>query len=96
MGEGLMHPKDREKTWPRGMQAHLSMKECESRGPLMELLERFSDEESCEGRLLEEEGLRRLCLPGVRQYVLLEGLRPRAQVAVHEVLAPGERERRDY
>ena len=44
MGEGLMHLKDREKTWPRGIQAHLSMKECESRGTLVELLERFSDE----------------------------------------------------
>jgi len=44
MGEGLMHSKDREKTWLRGMQAHLSMKECESKGTLMELLERFSDE----------------------------------------------------
>ena len=44
MGEGLMHAKDRGKTWPRGMQADLSMKECESRRTLMELLERFSDE----------------------------------------------------
>ena len=31
MDEGLMHPKDRGKIWPRGMQANLSMKECESR-----------------------------------------------------------------
>ncbi|QUC03154.1 hypothetical protein [Atopobium sp. oral taxon 416] len=80
----------------KGYADALSRRECESKETLMGLLERFSDEESCEGRLLEEEGLRRLCLPGVRQYVLLEGLRPRAQVAVHEVLAPGERERRDY
>ena len=80
----------------KGHSGALSRRECESKETLMGLLERFSDEESCEGRLLEEEGLRRLCLPGVRQYVLLEGLRPRTQVAVHEVLAPGERERRDY
>ena len=80
----------------KGHAVALCRRECESKETLMGLLKRFSDEESCEGRLLEEEGLRRLCLPGVRQYVLLEGLRPRAQVAVHEVLAPGERERRDY
>jgi len=80
----------------KGHAGALSRRECESKGTLMGLLERFSDEESCEGRLLEEEGLWRLCLPGVRQYVLLEGLRPRAQVAVHEVHTPGERERRDY
>ena len=81
----------------KGHAGALSRREYESKETLlMGLLKRFSDEESCEGRLLEEEGLRRLCLPGVRQYVLLEGLRPRAQVAVHEVLAPGERERRDY
>ena len=80
----------------KGHAGALSRRECESKETLMGLLERFSDEESCEGRLLEEEVPRRLCLPGVRQYVLLEGLRPRAQVAVHEVLAPGERERRDY
>ena len=80
----------------KGHAGALSRRECESKETLMGLLERFSDEESCEGRLLEEEGLRRLCLPGVRQYVLLEGLRPCAQVAVHEVLAPGERERRNY
>ena len=80
----------------KGHAGALSRRECESKETLMGLLKRFSDEESCEGRLLEEEVLRRLCLPGVRQYVLLEGLRPRAQVAVHEVLTPGERERRDY
>ena len=80
----------------KGHAGALSRREYESKETLMGLLKRFSDEESCEGRLLEEEVLRRLCLPGVRQYVLLEGLRPRAQVAVHEVLAPGERERRDY
>ena len=80
----------------KGHAGALSRRECESKETLMGLLERLSDEESYDGRLLEEEGLRRLCLPGVRQYVLLEGLRPRAQVAVHEVLAPGERERRDY
>ena len=80
----------------KGNAGALSRLECESKGTLMGLLERFSDEESCEGRLARGEGLRRLCLPGVRQYVLLEGLRLRAQVAVHEVLTPGERERRDY
>ncbi|RRG00156.1 MAG: hypothetical protein DUD39_00515 [Coriobacteriaceae bacterium] len=80
----------------KGHAGALNRRECESKETLMGLLKKFSDEESCEGRLIEEEGLRRLCLPGVRQYVLLEGLRPRAQVAVHEVLAPGERERRDY
>ena len=61
-------------------------------GPFEEVLRRGV----VRGEAYRGEGLRRLCLPGVRQYVLLEGLRPRAQVAVHEVLAPGERERRDY
>ncbi|MFC2647743.1 MAG: hypothetical protein ACFNZW_07255 [Coriobacteriaceae bacterium] len=80
----------------KGHAGALSRREYESKETLMGLLERFSDEESCEGRLARGEGLRRLCLPGVRQCVLLEGLRPRTQVAVHEVLASGERERRDY
>ena len=61
-------------------------------GPFEEVLRRGV----VRGEAARGEVLRRLCLPGVRQYVLLEGLRPRAQVAVHEVLAPGERERRDY
>ena len=32
-----------------------SRRECESKETLMGLLKRFSDEESCEGRLLEEK-----------------------------------------
>ena len=38
----------------KGHAGGLSRHECESRGTLMELLERYPDEESCERRLLEE------------------------------------------
>ena len=39
----------------KGHAGGLSRKECESRGTLMELLERYPDEEPCERRLLEEK-----------------------------------------
>ena len=38
----------------KGHAGGLSKHECESRGTLMEFLERYPDEESCERRLLEE------------------------------------------
>ena len=38
----------------KGHAGGLSRKECESRGTLLEFLERYPDEESCERRLLEE------------------------------------------
>jgi len=41
----------------KGHAGGLSRKECESRGTLLELLERYPDEESCERRLLEDEYL---------------------------------------
>ena len=95
MGEGLMHPKDRGKTWPRGMQAHLSMKECESRGPLMELLERFSDEQVLRAKAYRGEVPARVRMPYLWPHGLLEGAGPCAQVAVHELLTPVQRERED-
>ena len=39
----------------KGHAGGLSRKECESRGTLLEFLERYPDEESCERRLLEEK-----------------------------------------
>lgn len=39
----------------KGHAGGLSRKECESRGTLLELLDRYPDEESCERRLLEEK-----------------------------------------
>lgn len=39
----------------KGHAGALSRRECESKETLMGLLKRFSDEESCEGRLLEEK-----------------------------------------
>lgn len=39
----------------KGHAGGLSKHECESRGTLMDLLERYPDEESCERRLLEEK-----------------------------------------
>ena len=39
----------------KGHAGGLSKHECESRGTLMEFLERYPDEESCERRLLEEK-----------------------------------------
>ncbi|QUC04017.1 hypothetical protein [Atopobium sp. oral taxon 416] len=39
----------------KGHAGALSRRECESKETLMGLLERFSDEESCEGRLIEEK-----------------------------------------
>ncbi|RRF99793.1 MAG: hypothetical protein DUD39_02525 [Coriobacteriaceae bacterium] len=39
----------------KGHAVALSRRECESKETLMGLLERFSDEESCEGRLLDEK-----------------------------------------
>ncbi|RRF99470.1 MAG: hypothetical protein DUD39_04250 [Coriobacteriaceae bacterium] len=39
----------------KGYADALNRRECESKETLMGLLERFSDEESCEGRLLEEK-----------------------------------------
>ncbi|RRF94101.1 MAG: hypothetical protein DUD39_16825 [Coriobacteriaceae bacterium] len=90
-----MHAKDRGKIWPRGMQAHLSMKECESRRTLMELLERFSDEQVLRAKAYRGEVPARVRMSYLRQHGLLEGLGPCAQVAVHELLAPVQRERRN-
>ncbi|RRF99335.1 MAG: hypothetical protein DUD39_04950 [Coriobacteriaceae bacterium] len=39
----------------KGHAGALSRRECESKETLMGLLKRFSDEESCEGRLIEEK-----------------------------------------
>ena len=39
----------------KGHAGALSRLECESKGTLMGLLERFSDEESCDRRLIEEK-----------------------------------------
>jgi hypothetical protein len=39
----------------KGHAGGLSREECESRGTLLELLDRYPDEESCERRLLEEK-----------------------------------------
>lgn len=46
----MVHPEERRKQWRRAMQAE----ECESKGTLLELLDRYPGEEPCERRLLEE------------------------------------------
>jgi hypothetical protein len=71
MDEGLMHAKDRGKIWPRGIQADLSMKECESRRTLMELLERFSDEQVLRAKAYRGEVPARVRMPYLRQHGLL-------------------------
>jgi transposase-like protein/energy-coupling factor transporter ATP-binding protein EcfA2 len=55
MDERLMHPEEPEEAMAKGHAGGLSRKECESRGTLLEFLERYPDEESCERRLLEEK-----------------------------------------
>jgi hypothetical protein len=70
-----MHPKDREKIWPRGVRAHLSMKECESRGTLVELLEKFSDEQVLRAKAYRGEVPARVRMPYLRPHGLLEGVR---------------------
>ena len=50
---------------------------------------------SCKQRLIEEEVPARVRMPYLWPHGLLEGAGPCAQVAVHELLAPVQRERED-
>ena len=61
----------------------------------MELLERFSDEQVLRAKAYRGEVPTRVRMPYLRQHGLLEGLGLCAQVAVHELLTPVQRERRN-
>jgi hypothetical protein len=61
----------------------------------MELLERFSDEQVLRAKAYRGDVPARVRMPYLRPHGLLEGLGPCAQVAVHELLTPAQRERED-